>query len=49
MSLEAFVALVKLLDGHISYNYSKHGYTSSQKLIKVEITVAIGLHWGAGG
>ena len=45
MSLESFGALVKLLDRNISCNYSKHGYTSSQEPIKMEITVAIGLHW----
>ena len=45
MSLEAFGALVKLLYGNISYNYSKYSYTSSQEPIKVEITVSIGLCW----
>ena len=49
MSLEAFGALVKLLYGNISYNYSKYGYTSSQEPIEAEITVAIGLCWLAGG
>ena len=45
MSLEAFGALVKLLYGNISYDYSKYGYTSSQEPIFAEITVAIGLCW----
>ena len=49
MPLEAFGALVKLLYGNISYNYSKYGYTSSQEPIEAEITVAIGLCWLAGG
>ena len=49
MSLEAFGALVKLLYGNISYNYSKYVYTSSQEPIKAEITVAIGLCGLDGG
>jgi hypothetical protein len=36
MSLEAFGALVKLLYGNNSYNYSKYGYTSSQEPIEAE-------------
>ena len=49
MTLEAFGALVILLYGNISYNYSKYGYTSSQEPIKAEITIVIGLCWLAGG
>ena len=49
MSLEAFGALVKLLYGNISYDYSKYGYISSQEPIFAEIPVAIGLCWLVGG
>jgi hypothetical protein len=49
MTIEAFGALVKLLSGNMSYNYSKYGYTSSQEPIKAEITIVIGFCWLAGG
>ena len=43
MLLEAFDALVNLLYGNTSYDFSKYGCTPSQDSIEAEITVA--LNW----
>ena len=43
MSLAAFDALVHLLDGTFSYDFSKYGFSSSQDPIEADITVATGL------
>ena len=49
MSLQAFTSLVDMLYQYISYDYLKYGFTSTQQPVQAEITVAIGLHWLAGG
>ena len=49
MSFQAFTALVDMLYQYIAYDYLKYGYTCTQQSVHVEITVAIGLRWLAGG
>ena len=49
MSLQALMTLVNMLYQYISYDYLKYGYTTTQQPVQAEITVAIGLHWLAGG
>ena len=49
MSLQAFTSLVDKLYQYISYDYLKYGFTTTQQPVQAEITVAIGLHWLAGG
>ena len=49
MSFQAFTALEDMLYQYVAYDYLKYGYTCTQQSVHVEITVAIGLRWLAGG